>query len=104
MRIDLTLLSKKLGENFVSDLSPVYSRIPDFEKISGQKWVGLYSQLKKKNTKKKTKIKAIVDSWLLYSPSLKHPIRYKVGILMTKAKMSSMKVFRALYVNIRHGR
>jgi hypothetical protein len=36
--------------------------------------------------------------------SLKHPILYMVGILMTKAKMSSMKVFRALYVSMRHGR
>ena len=29
-------------------------------------------------------------------PSLKHPIRYIVGILITKAKMSSMNVFKAL--------
>ena len=37
-------------------------------------------------------------------PSLKHPKRYKVGILMTKAKRSSIKVFRALYVIMRQGR
>ena len=35
----------------------------------------------------------VVSSFLT---NLKHPILYIVGILMTKAKMSSMKVFRAL--------
>lgn len=38
------------------------------------------------------------------SPSLKHPILYIIGILITKANKSSMKVFRALYVIIRQGK
>lgn len=36
--------------------------------------------------------------------SLRQPNLYMVGILITNAKMSSMKVLRALYVSILHGR
>ena len=36
--------------------------------------------------------------------SLKQPIRYIVGILITNAKMSSINVFKALYVIILQGR
>jgi len=34
--------------------------------------------------------------FLSYLPSRKHPILYNVGILITNANISSMKVFRAL--------
>ena len=37
-------------------------------------------------------------------PSRKHPMRYIVGMRMTKANKSSMNVFNALYVIIRQGK
>ena len=53
--------------------------------------------------KKKVKIDESLSE-CNYVPSRKHPIRYKVGILMTKANISSINVFNALYVNMRQGR
>ena len=45
-----------------------------------------------------------LSTFLSDVPSLKQPILYMVGILITKANMSSMKVLRALYVSILQGR
>ena len=43
--------------------------------------------------------------WLIFHiPSLKVPILYSVGIFITNANISSIKVLRALYVNILQGR